>query len=287
MQRPAQLTLAEINRLAQQDFASRLGGIFEDSPWVAEEAWEKRPFASLDQLHEAMMLVVQQAARERQLALIRAHPELAGAEARDGTLTADSSSEQGRLGFTALSREEFLRMANLNRRYREKFGFPCIVALRLHVDRASVMQEMERRLGNDAQTELRNALEQIGHITRGRVQNMLGGPRVGKLTTHVLDTANGRAGAGITVELCRLEGSDWKVLVSTTTNADGRTDRPLLEGESFRPGTYQLVFHVGAYFKSQGFLDLVPIRFRIADAAVHYHVPLLCSPWSYSTYRGS
>ena len=76
MQRPAQLTLAEINRLAQQDFASRLGGIFEHSPWVAEEAREKRPFASLDQLHEAMMSVVQQAARERQLALIRAHPEL-------------------------------------------------------------------------------------------------------------------------------------------------------------------------------------------------------------------
>jgi len=110
---------------------------------------------------------------------------------------------------------------------------------------------------------------------------------VGKLTTHVLDTASGRPGAGITVELFSLDGGKQVLLSTVRTNADGRTDAPLLEGERLRAGTYQLVFHVGAYFRSQGFLDLVPIRFVIADAAVHYHVPLLCSPWSYTTYRGS
>ena len=110
---------------------------------------------------------------------------------------------------------------------------------------------------------------------------------MGKLTTHVLDTANGRPGAGITVELFSLHGSQPTLLKSVQTNADGRTDAPLLEGERFRAGTYQLVFHVGAYFRSQGFLDQVPVRFVIADAAAHYHVPLLCSPWSYTTYRGS
>ena len=110
---------------------------------------------------------------------------------------------------------------------------------------------------------------------------------MGKLTTHVLDTARGRPGAGIVVELYRLEGEAGTLLAKATTNRDGRTDAPLLEGEKLRTGTYQLVFHIGAYFKSQSFLDLVPIRFDVADAAAHYHVPLLCSPWSYTTYRGS
>jgi 5-hydroxyisourate hydrolase len=84
-----------------------------------------------------------------------------------------------------------------------------------------------------------------------------------------------------------VEGETGTLIASATTNRDGRTDAPLLEADKFRVGTYQLVFHVGAYFKSQGFLDVVPIRFKIADAAAHYHVPLLCSPWSYTTYRGS
>ncbi len=110
---------------------------------------------------------------------------------------------------------------------------------------------------------------------------------MGRLTTHVLDTAQGRPGAGIEVKLYRLEGETGTLIASATTNRDGRTDAPLLEGAEFRTGTYQLVFHVGAYFRSQGFLDAVPVRFKIADASAHYHVPLLCSPWSYTTYRGS
>ena len=118
-----------------------------------------------------MMDVIRNETREKQVALARAHPELAGAEA----LTVDSSSEQGRLGFNALSRKELEEMNDLNRRYRDKFGFPCIVALRLHQDRNSVMTEMRRRLGNDAPTELASALEQIGHITRGRLEKLLHG----------------------------------------------------------------------------------------------------------------
>lgn len=173
-QGPPELKLAEINSLALPGFVERLGAVFEHSPWVAERAWKKRPFSSVNDLHAAMIGAVSQAKPEEKLALVRAHPELAGAEAKDGSLTADSSSEQGRLGFTALSREEFLRMAELNRRYREKFGFPCIVALRLHANRSSVMAEMERRLADAAAAELRSALEQIGHITMGRLQRMLG-----------------------------------------------------------------------------------------------------------------
>lgn len=158
----------------KQAFVARFGAVFEHSPWVAERVWERRPFASVDALHREMVETVSRAKRAEQLALIRAHPELAGREAKAGELTPDSSGEQGRLGFTSLGREEFLTIGEINRRYREKFGFPCIVALRLHANRAAVVAEMQRRLGNNAEDELANALEQIGHITRGRLAKLLG-----------------------------------------------------------------------------------------------------------------
>lgn len=149
---------------------ARFGAVFEHSPWVAEAVFRERPYSSPDELHRAMMHAVEGAPQEKQLALVRAHPELAGGE----NLTVDSSSEQGRLGFNRLSKPELENMNRLNRRYREKFGFPCIVALRLHANRESVMREMERRLGNNAATELANALEQIGHISRGRLEKLWG-----------------------------------------------------------------------------------------------------------------
>jgi 2-oxo-4-hydroxy-4-carboxy-5-ureidoimidazoline decarboxylase len=166
--------LEHLNRLDLPAWLARFGGVFEHSPWVAEGAWRRKerfgPFASVDELHRAMMRAVEEAPPEKQLALVRAHPELAGGEA----LTVDSTSEQGRLGFNRLSKAELEHMNGLNQRYREKFGFPCIVALRLHANRASVMDEMARRLGNNAETELAAALEQIGHITRGRLDKLLG-----------------------------------------------------------------------------------------------------------------
>ena len=163
------MELAQLNALEQDEFVAHFGTVFEHSPWVAERAWQHRPFSSIEALHSAMMAEVREAKLDEQLSLVRAHPELAGREAREGALTADSSAEQARLGLTALSREQFQAIAELNRSYRKKFSFPCIVALRLHATRDSVMNEMQRRLANDAVTELRNALEQIGHITRGRL----------------------------------------------------------------------------------------------------------------------
>jgi 5-hydroxyisourate hydrolase len=119
----------------------------------------------------------------------------------------------------------------------------------------------------------------------------------GRLTTHVLDTAQGRPAAGLAVELWRVEGDERALVRSVVTDADGRTDGPLLEGDELTAGVYELVFAVGDYFAGQvglrgliggpPFLDRVPVRFGIADAGAHYHVPLLVSPWAYSTYRGS
>jgi 5-hydroxyisourate hydrolase len=114
----------------------------------------------------------------------------------------------------------------------------------------------------------------------------------GRLTTHVLDIAHGRPAAGVGIDLLLVHGDHMHHLLSTHTNADGRTDQPLLEGEQFRPGTYELHFHVGQYFQRLGghveqpFLSVVPVRFTAADGQ-HYHVPLLVSPFGYSTYRGS
>ena len=117
---------------------------------------------------------------------------------------------------------------------------------------------------------------------------------MGRLSTHVLDTSRGKPAAGVRIVLERLapDGAR-KTLAEAITNADGRTAAPLLSGEAFKPGTYELAFHVGDYFRLRGtpmavppFLDIVPVRFHLADEG-HYHVPLLVTPWSYSTYRGS
>jgi 5-hydroxyisourate hydrolase len=117
---------------------------------------------------------------------------------------------------------------------------------------------------------------------------------VGQLTTHVLDTAHGRPGTGMAITLYRRAGDRYEAIKSVTTNADGRIDAPLLEGDALSAGRYRLVFAVGAYFRRLGvalpdppFVDEVAIDFGVADPAAHYHVPLLVSPWSYSTYRGS
>lgn len=167
-------TLDALNAATRERFVADLGGLFEHSPWVAERAADERPFASVDALHGAFVTAVVSAPRAAQLELIRAHPELAGREASAGTLTESSTSEQSRLGFDRLERSELEHMNRLNRAYRERFGFPCIVALAKHATRASVQAEMQRRLENDEDTEIRNALGEIAAITRARLSKMIG-----------------------------------------------------------------------------------------------------------------
>ena len=117
---------------------------------------------------------------------------------------------------------------------------------------------------------------------------------MGRLSTHVLDTTIGRPAAAVRIELFRFGGSGWTALKSTVTSTDGRTDEPLLDGAELTATKYRLEFHIGDYFRKAGvklpdppFFDIVPLQIGIADPSLHYHVPLLCTPWSYSTYRGS
>lgn len=170
--------LAELNAATRDAFVAHLGGVFEHSPWVAERAWERRPFASRDALHAAMVAVVEEAGPERQLALLRAHPELAGRAAVRGEMTEHSTHEQGGSGLLECSPEEFARLQELNRAYGERFGFPFIIAVR-GLDRAAIIAAFERRLGNGREAEVAEALRQIARITGFRLAGSVEDIRAG------------------------------------------------------------------------------------------------------------
>jgi 2-oxo-4-hydroxy-4-carboxy-5-ureidoimidazoline decarboxylase len=294
---PSIITLDELNACSREMFVANLGRIFEGSPWVAEQVFERRPFATVAALHEAMINVVALADSDLTLAFLRGHPELGGKVARAGTMAEASRAEQGGLGFDRLSDDEFARFERLNAAYRQRFGFPFIIAVRRHT-RDSILDRFEARLANSTEAERAAALEEIGYITRMRLVDAVDGPgkpkTEGRLSTHVLDTSRGKPAAGMKVALKERGKSAEAILKETVTNHDGRTDAPLLAGAPLRIGRYVLEFDAGAYFAAQGevvsappFLDVVPIRFSIAEPEGHYHVPLLVNPWSYSTYRGS
>ncbi|MBR0567300.1 2-oxo-4-hydroxy-4-carboxy-5-ureidoimidazoline decarboxylase [Azoarcus sp. L1K30] len=290
---PSSLALEQINALPAAGFVAVLGEVVEHSPWVVERAAAARPFASVWSLHAALQAAMHAATLDERLHLLRGHPELAGREALAGEMTDDSSLEQARLGLTRLQAAELARLTELNRAYRERFGYPFITALRLHPDLVSIFDEMTRRLDNPPTVEMGIALAQIGEVVRGRLAKRFG-IACGWLSTHVLDTVSGQAACGVGYDLLGQDGDAWRLLGSGSTNAAGRTDQPILVDAAMRAGTYQLEFKVGDYFRRQhggastaDFLDVVPVRFVIGAPDRHYHVPLVCTPFSYSTYRGS
>ncbi len=160
--------LAALNRMDRSGFVRTLGAAFEHSPWVAERAFAARPFADLDALHGAMLAALDAAGEDERLALIRAHPELAGKAAIAGNLTAESRSEQARAGLDQLTEGEFTRFHALNAAYGAKFGFPFIICARLN-DKTSILAAMERRLSNAPAEEVAEAIAQIGLIGRLRL----------------------------------------------------------------------------------------------------------------------
>jgi 2-oxo-4-hydroxy-4-carboxy-5-ureidoimidazoline decarboxylase len=154
-------------------FMAALAGVAEHSPWVVERVFERRPFRDLRSLHQAFVAGMRGASFEERIALIDAHPELAGREAVAGDMTPESTGEQGRLGLTTLEPADYRELADLNRRYRERFGFPFIAALRLHPDRQSVIASFRQRMDNDRDSEIDNAIEQIGEIVLGRLEKII------------------------------------------------------------------------------------------------------------------
>lgn len=290
----ARLALDVLNALPADAFTAHLGGVYEHSPWVAEQVALQRPFANVTALHAAMAAVVAAASNDIKLALLRVHPDLAGRAAVAGALTAASRLEQASAGLDRLSADEMVRFQVANAAYRDRFGFPFILAVK-HWHKQQILAAFDGRLGNGRAAELTIALAEVDKIAFSRLLDLVEPVASGRLTTHVLDTALGRPAAAMAVELCRLaEDGGGTVLKRLHTNADGRLDAPALTGAELAVGRYCLSFAVGEYFLASGqtlsapsFLDVVPIRFAIANPEHHYHVPLLVSPWSYSTYRGS
>ncbi|MHB8271789.1 2-oxo-4-hydroxy-4-carboxy-5-ureidoimidazoline decarboxylase [Bradyrhizobium sp.] len=294
----AQTPLADLNACSKADFVAALGNIFEYSPWIAEKAAGARPFAGVVQLFEAMKAAVERAPPELRLALIRAHPDLADKTQRAAGLTAESGAEQNSVGLDRLSDAEYRAFERVNNAYRAKFGFPYIVCVRRHT-KESILRDFERRLPNGVTTEVANSIGEICRIAALRLDQLVASgdrlPVHGRLSTHVLDTHSGKPAAGIPVELIELSAfGENRVVTRTLTNHDGRTDQPLIGGRPVPIGDYELRFKVAAYFASKNvpmsdppFLDSIPLRFSVSEPEGHLHVPLLVTPWSYATYRGS
>lgn len=291
------IALDDLNRLDAAGFATALGGVFEHAPWVAQAAATGRPFASLGELYAALAGAIREAPADRQLALVRGHPDLAGKAARAGTLTDESTAEQASAGLDRLSDAEYARFHELNAAYQARFGFPFIVCVRRH-GKESILRAFARRLENTPEAELATALDEVLRIGALRLDQKVSAadrlPVSGRLSTHVLDTHRGRPAKGVAIALFELWGEERRPVAHGVTNADGRTDAPLIGGRPLPIARYELRFDLGAYFAGlqvptadPPFLDTVPIRFAIAEPEGHYHVPLLATPWGYTTYRGS
>ncbi len=290
--------LSDLNTASKDDFVAALANIFEYSPWIAEQAAAARPFGGVKALLAAMKDAVDRAPSEQLMKLIKGHPDLANKTQRAAGLTAESTHEQNSLGLDRLSNAEFEAFERVNNAYRTKFGFPYIICVRRHT-KDSVLRDFERRLPNDAATEIKTSVAEICRIAALRLDQLVEADDKlavnGRLSTHVLDTHSGKPAAGISVVLTELSNlGEARVIVRAVTNSDGRTDQPLIGGRPVPIGRYELMFSVGDYFAARNvpmsdppFLDQIPLRFSLSDPEGHLHVPLLVTPWSYGTYRGS
>lgn len=276
--------LATLNTAPIPDVVAALDGVFEHAPWVAERTAARRPFTTVAALHAALM---QTAAEAPELdALLNAHPELAAEQLPTG-LTAASTAEQ--TGLAMAQAEGAADLPALNRAYRDRFGFPFIIAVARHTPE-NVLRTLHGRLEHDPQAERATALDEIGHITKLRLMARISGPgapaTAGHLSTHVLDTSYGRPAAGLAVTLLQ----EGRPIADAITDADGRVGAALLPPGPLRQGRYELRFAAAAYFaatRAETLYDVIPIPFRITESEARYHIPLLLAPFAYSTYRGS
>ena len=169
---PGKISLASLNQFNRAQFVESLGSIFEHSPWVADMVYNDRPFDSSTELHKAMITAVKKAPEFQRMALICSHPELAGKEAAEGTLTSDSREEQSRAGLDQCSAEELLQLQSLNRAYREKFEFPFVIAV-TGLDKTQIIAALESRLKNSASVEFDTSIDEIGKIGMIRLHALI------------------------------------------------------------------------------------------------------------------
>lgn len=291
-------TVSEIFSRSKDDIVEFLGGIYEHSAWVATELVETDVSAikTVTDLAGAMKAIVADASRERKLELLCAHPDLCEKVSALKALTKESQEEQSSAGLQSLTEDELKTFTENNNAYREKFQFPFILAVR-NATKYTVLAAMKGRVKNSLEVEFAQALAQVNKIAWMRIlSKMRSDEEKGFLTCHVLDTANGCPADNMRIHLHKINSEGkLELLGEFITNDDGRlTGGPALKGPAFVVGVYQWTFYVAEYFASKGsstagtpFLDVIPLRFGIDNPDDHYHVPLLASPWSFSTYRGS
>jgi len=288
----------------KEDIVAVLGSLYEHSPWVAERFYDEHidtkstEITNVQNLFQHFSSIVDNASRDEKLALLRAHPDLSDKAEKmrqKQELTQFSKKEQASAGLNTLTDKEGAELKALNTSYKQKFGFPFILAAR-NVTKDTILGALKGRIHLSEDMEFAGALHQVHKIAWMRLLDVFStSDRKGFLTCHVLDTMNGTPAANMKIQLRRITPVEHAGLVKEfITNDDGRLDGPALKGDDFIVGTYEWLFFVGDYFAQKNaktsaipFLNEVPLRFGINDPEEHYHVPLLVSPWSYSTYRGS
>jgi 2-oxo-4-hydroxy-4-carboxy-5-ureidoimidazoline decarboxylase len=287
--RPAVMpaTLADLNEAPAAAFVAVLDAVFPHAPWIADATAAQRPFATVEALFTALRGAVEGASDARRRALLAPPP---------------ARIEPAASGLDRLSEADAARFAALEAAYRERFGHAYILCVERH-GRASLLANVESRLAAPLEAERRTAEAELMRIAAIRLNALVTGPgaltTTGRISTHVLDTVQGKPAAGVAVTLVEcISETDSVVVARAVTNADGRTDAPLVHGRPVPRATYELRFRLGDHFRRIGpalglalpeppFLDVVPLRFGVDDPEGHYHVPLVATPWSYQTYRGS
>ncbi|MDI2089971.1 2-oxo-4-hydroxy-4-carboxy-5-ureidoimidazoline decarboxylase [Commensalibacter oyaizuii] len=283
------VAIQNINRLSVDQFVQQFGNVFEHSPWVAQAVVNNRPFSSLHEMIAVMTGVVKRASDEKKLALIRSHPELGYDKIK---LTADSQHEQNQAQLTSLTKEQRTTLIELNEAYREKFHFPFVICVRNYNSYDSIIKALQMRLSSSAKKEMDTAIAEICQIATLRIEDIaqkIAQTTASSLSTHLLDLVSGQPAANVKVVLYHRD----KAVFEGYTDQNGRCQLPA-SVQGFVSGAYQFAFYVADYFKKQGyaltdppFLDVIRVDFGITRNVGHYHVPLLISPYGFSTYKGS
>ncbi|MFG1372321.1 2-oxo-4-hydroxy-4-carboxy-5-ureidoimidazoline decarboxylase [Xanthobacter oligotrophicus] len=287
------IRLDALNAMSAADFAASLGPVFENAPWVAQQAAAARPFASLTDLHKAMLDAIGALPPEALLGFLRGHPRLSAETLRRGT-TAESTVEQTALGLDALDADLSAQLERLNAAYEARFGYPFILAVR-KASLATLFATFERRLAASPEAERAEALAEISAISWMRLLDRVRAAPTGSVSTHVLDTVRAAPAGGLGVELWRREGDGAMTrILAFVTNDDGACDGALLDGGALCAGTYEWRYDTPTYFARHGYstparayLGKVRVAFTVWNPEEHFHVPLLLSPGAYTTYRGS
>lgn len=285
-------SLEWLNAASEDDFVSALANMFEHSPWIPRAAFNRAPFASLAELHDALMQALSEMSVERRVPFLRAHPDLANKMQRAEGLTADSEAEQDGAGLDRLSNEELFLFHKMNRAYQAKFGFPFILCVRRNT-KDSILDAFARRLEHSHQEEQETAFSEIRYIAALRLAQLVSAqdtlPVHGELALQVIDAENGRPAGDVSVELIELSlrGEDRKI-AAITTNATGGADQALIRGRPLPIGVYEIRIDAGEYLRRQDAavpatarLEVIPIRLRILVPESQLQIVLRIAPSGY------